>query len=506
MALVAVLALVGAGAWAARGRDRAPDPAVRAAAEIEAQARAAEASEAQAREAAETSPDPGSATNPSGSARGRGSTEPATVPDVAAAWRRIAAQAARWPAATDAPDVGGGAPAALPTVPASRVRDTIGLNIDTWRTEAGLRDFAPVLAKVDELQLRHARVNMSASGGDWGVARLQELGRIGVRLDLVMGDAFGRYGTAPYATLDARLDAAVMPYVDSLEGTNEPDLAKRADWAGEALRHQRAVVESAAARRGRPVAVVAPSLGRLANIPALGDVTDLSDAANAHAYSSAAEPSAALDTWLAAAKVQRAGGTPMLVTEAGFNDDLRQRRWHLPVPREVAANYVPRTILEAMRRGIPRVYLYEMVDRWSDPFHVDTSAHFGLLDTGLDPKPAWNALLRLQKGLLDGGRPDREVDPLVGRVVRGPQDLRLLALRRADGTGALALWRAVSEWDAQAGIATPVEDESVAVEVEGSTDGALVTTVASGERRRLGAGSTIQVDLGGSPVIIDGIR
>ena len=499
VALIALLGLVAAGAWANRPQ-RAPDPPVRPAAEIDAEQRAAQEREAAAAQAT-TATSPQVATSPAG----RASLAPATVPDVPRSWQRIAAQAEAWPAATDPIPIG--APAAdLPTVPAARVRDTIGLNIDTWRTEAGYRDFAPVLAKVAELQLRHARVNMSASGGEWGVARLQGLGRIGVRLNLIMGDAFGRYGTAPYETLDARLDRAVMPYVDSLEGTNEPDLAKQADWPTVAREHQRRVVRSAEPRRGRPVAVVAPSLGRLANLAVLGEYDGLADAANAHAYSSAAEPSAPLDSWLAGLKVQLKGGTPAVVTEVGFNDDLGQRRWHLPLPPAIAADYVPRIILEAMRRGIPRVYLYEMIDRWGDPFHVDTSAHFGLLTTDLTPKPAWNALLRLQKALLDGGQPDRDVAPLEARVVAGPQDLRLLAFRRSDGTAALAIWRAVSEWDAQAGVATPVSSEKVSIEVDGVVGGALATTVATGGRERLTGASTIDVRAGGSPIIVDGIR
>ncbi|MDO9355071.1 MAG: hypothetical protein Q7T55_15335, partial [Solirubrobacteraceae bacterium] len=391
---------------------------------------------------------------------------------------------------------------------ASRVRDTLGLNIDTWRTEDGYADFGPVLEKVQELQLRHARVNMSATGGAWGLSRLQGLGKLGVRLDLVMGDAFGRYGTAPYSTLDRRLRNAVMPYVDSLEGTNEPDLAKdEDDWASVAREHQEQVVRSAAARRGKPVAVVAPSVGRIANVPALGDLAALADAGNAHAYSSAEEPSAPMDEWLRTLRSQVPGGTPTLITEAGFQDDLSQTKWHSPLPPEIAADYVPRTILEAMRRGIPRVYLYEMINRWSDPFHIDTAAHFGLLDHELRPKPAWASLVRLQSALIDGGRPDRDVAPLRATVDEGPGDLRTLAFRRRDGSAAIAIWRSVSQWDSQAQTRKPVDGEPVRITVEGAVDGALVTDVVSGERRRLsGPGGLIDVDVAGAPIVVDGIR
>ncbi len=327
------------------------------------------------------------------------------------------------------------------------MRDTLGLNIDLWRTQDGYQDFAPVLAKVTELRLRHARVGMQSTG-EHGLARMQQLGRIGVRLGVVMGDAFGRYNTAPFSTLDERLHETVMPYVDSVEGTNEPDLANRPDWSARAKGHQGSVVQSVVAERGEPVAVVAPSLGRIANVPEFGSYTGLADAANAHAYSSAGEPSVPLDQWAQALQTQLPGG-PVVVTEAGFQTDVGQTKYHTPLPAEIAAAYTPRILLEAIRRGMPRVYLYEMIDRWGDPFGVDTAAHFGLLNADLRPKPAWTALVRLQRALLDGGAPDRDVTPLRATVVNGPADLRVLAFRRTDGTATMALWRAVSQWDNQ---------------------------------------------------------
>jgi hypothetical protein len=496
--LLAALLLAWAGVTVAmRGPEQVPDPPVRSAAQTEADARAAQD---------EGEPGTAASSSEAGAVEGAAVPKPARVPDVPLAWRRIAERAESWPAASDPPVLGRAQE--LPTVPASQLRDTLGLNIDTWRTEDGYADFGPILGKVEELHLRHARVNMLATGGSWGLARLQGLGEAGVRLNLIMGDAFGRYGTAPYATLDRRLDRAVMPYVDSLEGTNEPDLAKGEDgWASAARRHQEEVVRSAAGRRGKPVAVVAPSLGRIANAPALGSFAALADAANAHAYSSAEEPSAPMDEWLRALKVQVPGGAPTVITEAGFQDDLRQTKWHSPLDPEIAADYMPRTILEAMRRGIPRVYLYEMVNRWSDPFHIDTAAHFGLLDHELRPKPAWNALVRLQRSLLDGGRPDRDVSALRATIDEGPDDLRTLALRRRDGSAAIAIWRSVSQWDSQAQVRKTVEPEPVRITVDGSAEGALMTDVVSGDRRRLtGPGGVIEASLAGAPIIVDGIR
>ncbi|MBJ7471796.1 MAG: hypothetical protein JHD16_10870, partial [Solirubrobacteraceae bacterium] len=359
LACLAAVSLVLGVSWAAQPGPPAPDGPVRTTGEL-ALATTPDAPTSGAGEAAQSGTDRGS---------GRQVSTAAEVADVPASWRRIAEQARSWPAASQPLPVG--RQLAVPTVPASRMRDTLALNIDLWRTQDGYQDFAPILGKVTELRLRHARVGMQSTG-EHGLARMQLLGRLGVRLNVVMGDAYGRYNTAPFSSLEERLQGNVLPYVDSVEGTNEPDLASQQDWAARAKGHQGSVVESVAAHRRDPVAVIAPSLGRIANVPQLGSYRGLADAANAHAYSSAGEPSAPLDQWARDLQSQLPGG-PVVVTEAGFQTDVGQTKYHTPLPPEIAAAYTPRIVLEAIRRGMPRVYLYEMIDRWADPFGVDTA-------------------------------------------------------------------------------------------------------------------------------------
>lgn len=434
--------------------------------------------------------------------RDRARVEVATaVPDVPAAWRRIAEQAAAWPP-PQAPAIGTATD--LPTLPASRVRDAIGANVDLWRTEYGYADFRQVLRRVRQLHLRHARVGMQ-SGAAHGLTRMQQLGRAGVRLDVVMGDAYGRFGTAPYGVLARRLRQTVLPYVDAVEGTNEADLTRRSDWTRAAREHQRRIVDTIRGSRDRPIGVIAPSVGRLASVPALGDMAPLADAANAHAYASGGEPGAALERWLRSTKAQVPGG-PIIVTETGFQTDVRQRKYHTPTSPEAAAAYVPRTILEGLRRGVPQLYLYELIDRWDDPFGIDTAAHFGLLEHDLTPKPAWNALVRLQRALLDSGRPDRDVSPIRATVLEAPGDLRVLAFRRRDGAAALALWRTAPVWDEATAQDIHVAERRVRLSIAAEAGGALATDVVSGARTRLPAGRSIAVQVGGAPLVITGLR
>lgn len=489
LALLAVGALVAvvAVAWGRRP-DPVPDAPPRPLGEVRADA------QAQVRAAAGERAAPGTP-------RRQRVAAATLVPDVPLAWRRIAQQAASWPA-PGAPRIG--AAAELPTLPASRVRDAIGANVDLWRTEYGYADFRKVLQRVRQLHLRHARVGMQ-SGATHGLTRMQQLGRAGVRLNVVMGDAYGRFGTAPYEALARRLEESVLPYVDAVEGTNEADLTRRDDWATAARTHQQLVARTARATPGRRLGVIAPSVGRLASVPVLGDLAGLADAGNAHAYSSGGEPGLALANWLRGTQPQVPGG-PVLVTEAGFQTDVRQRKYHTPTSPEAAAAYVPRTILEALRRGVPQVYLYELIDRWDDPFGIDTAAHFGLLEHDLTPKPAWSSLVRLQRALLDNGRPDRRVEPIRATVLQGPDDLQVLAFRRRDGSAALALWRTVPVWDETTGTDLDVPEQAVRINVPFETQGALATELARGTRTRLRAGRTVGVAVGGAPVIVTGLR
>lgn len=340
---------------------------------------------------------------------------------------------------------------AVSTQPARRANESIGINLDTW-SHAGAYSFDrwPGLMKsMTTLGIGRARVDVHLVAGDWGTQRQVEMGRAGMKLDVLLGDAFGRYSAAPLSSVFNVFRSHLLPYAESVEGTNEPDLAGNPNWAAIARTHQQGIVDALAATPGTEhLAVLAPSTGRPKNQSGLGDLTGLADYANAHAYSGGQIGASGYDNFLPPATRVLPGG-PLVVTETGVHTSPTGTYSQPGVPESVAARYAPKGLLEAIRRGVPRTYLFDLVDRFEDPDLNRVEAHFGLLRVDGTPKPAFGSVARLMAELRDArGEVATQTAPIGIRVRGGvPSDLRIVALRRSDRSTVLAIWRERSLWD-----------------------------------------------------------
>jgi hypothetical protein len=342
----------------------------------------------------------------------------------------------------------------LTTAPSRRAADSVGINLDTWsRSGAYTAQRWPWLrAAVRQLGVRSARVDVHLVSGDWGTLRQQQLGQDGVRLNVQLGDAFGRYSATPFDRVYDLFRTQLLPYAEAVEGTNEPDLSGDPQWAVPALAHQRAIVSALAATPGTErLAVYGPASARPVNQQWFGDLTGLADYANTHAYSGGRIGSAGLDLFNPPAAARLPGG-PLVVTEAGWQTEPSGVFSQPGVSEAVAARYLPKLVLESVRRGIPRTYLFDLADRFDDPALQRIEAHFGLLHVDGTPKPAFGAVARLMAELRDGaGTASAAAAPLLIRPSTPiPPDVRVVALRHSDGSVVLAVWRERSLWDTSA--------------------------------------------------------
>lgn len=373
---------------------------------------------------------------------------------------------------------------ALTTAPVRRASDSVGLNLDTWsRSGAYTPERWPRLrAAIRELGIRAARVDVHLVSGDWGTQRQVQLGQDGVRLDVQLGDAFGRFSAAPFDGVYNVFKTHLLPYAEAVEGTNEPDLYDDPQWAIPALAHQRALVAALAATPGTErLAVYGPSSARPNNQQWFGDLTGLADYANAHAYSGGRTGSFGLDLFTPPAAARLPGG-PVVVTEAGWQTEPTGVFSQPGVSESVAARYLPKLLLESARRGIPRTYLFDLVDRFEDPDLAKIQAHFGLLRVDGTPKPAFGAVARLMAELRDPkGSVRASTAPILVRP-RGPlpNDVRVVALRHSDGSVVLALWRERSLWDISSGTPTPAPRAAVRLDLGERFAAARVRTIAGG--------------------------
>ena len=102
--------------------------------------------------------------------------------------------------------------------------------------------------------------------------------------------------------------------------------------------------------------------------------------------------------------------------------------------------------LENYLHGIPRTYLYELLDEASDPGLKDNQLHWGLIRSNGTEKPAFSALRNLISEVDDSGEP-RILMPLAWSLTNPGARVEHLLLQKSDGEFDLILWQEVPSFD-----------------------------------------------------------
>lgn len=261
-------------------------------------------------------------------------------------------------------------------------------------------------------------------------------------------------------------DTPLAGLAEGLEMVNEPDL-KSKNWAAQTvadaqtLQRLRALPEFASIRH---IPVLAPALGRqevTSALVAAGWTPDLADVSNMHPYPAVwSTPESGLQsacdkerTIVDCAK-SLGSSEQAVATESGYSTagSTLNPDW---VSQQAQATYALRLLLHNFNQGVPRTYLYELIDLSAAP--IDRNHGYGLLKArvgktaGLTrmagPKVAYQAVSRLNAIIGDLGgnaRPGQIdltfTDPESGAVIPDTTVERVV-LRRANGSFVLAVWR-----------------------------------------------------------------
>ena len=334
--------------------------------------------------------------------------------------------------------------------------DTIGVNthLHYQATVYDTRYEDLIKPKLLELGVRHVRDSAhtyaSANRNTFYYRRLRELGRAGIKFNLLTSLDRPYSEATDYSKLDdvvAWTDGAVA----SFEGVNEPDIQGIRDWVNQTTAAQKKLY---AAVRGNPalggVKVLGPSpVWRVAE---LGDLSNYLDHGNIHPYPGGKMPTGSEYNQstknIIAKAAQNSGNKPVTITETGYHNALETSGDHDPSSEEVVAKYLPRLFLEHFNMGVPRSYLYELIDSKPHNSRTDYQASFGLLRHDGSEKPAFRAVENLIGLLADAGsgNPGKLSFALGGDT----DSLHHTLLQKRDGTFYLALWLEKSSWDRQA--------------------------------------------------------
>ncbi len=272
-------------------------------------------------------------------------------------------------------------------------------------------------------------------------------------------------------------DSELADLAEGIEMVNEPDLQSK-NWAlqtvADATTLSRLLAQPEFASL-RDIPVLAPALGRQSQTAALaaaGWKPELADVPNMHPYPAIwSTPEEGLNSecdkgrTIVDCAISLAAGDTAIATESGYSTagSVLTPDW---VSQRAQAVYNVRLLLHNFKRGVPRTYLYELVDLSAAP--TDRNHGYGLMKAragksqGLlrmaGPKVAYQAVSRLNSVIGDlgaGAKPGKLdvslTDGLSGESL-GEDAIERLVLRRADGSYVLALWRPEqsASWKAEA--------------------------------------------------------
>jgi hypothetical protein len=376
--------------------------------------------------------------------------------------------------------------------------DSAGVNVHLSYSATVYGTNAPlILARLTALGIRHIR-DGTALGQTNVCSMLQQLAANGIRLDMIVSDTLTAANFAAYA-------ACISPALESVEGPNEYDLSGRANWATTLDTMQPQLY--AEAKSQGTIAVLGPALTSEGAYAAVGSLGASAEFGNMHDYFAGHNPGAAgwgsADAfgvygslaWNMGVAAQDVVAKPLVATESGYSTAADQ----YAVPAATQARYLMRTLLEHWNAGVVRTYVYELADEGSAPF-----SHYGLLDSGGNPKPAFNALHNLMAHVADpGGAPVLAPFPY---ALAAPASVHHALLQRRDGSYVLVLWNEVAEWnpDTSSTIATAAQPVTLtfgnvpgAVAVTSFDDNGVVTSAARAPA------SSLALSISGSPTLVD---
>jgi hypothetical protein len=390
-----------------------------------------------------------------------------------------------------------------PVYAADAFVNSVGVNVHMSYTGTPYTRVSEVRRAVRELGVRHVRDGLVLDRPDQYSA-LRALAADGVRANLILGDPRGRFGTGTLEDQLTTLKAEMNGAVETVEGPNEYDNSGDQDFA-KALRSYQAGLSAGIDETTSlaAVEVLAPSLVWRESYRELGDVTAHADFGNVHPYPGGEPPESSLRPQVEHGR-SAFGDLPVIATETGYHNAVNYDGGETQpgVSEDAAATYLPRLLLDYFHAGIPRTFLYELVDQRVNPGKTDPEGNFGLVRNDFSRKPAFIAMRNLLDLLADPG-PEFEAEDLNYSIASG-DEVRTLLLAKRDGSHYLALWRpGTSRWDTDARREIKTEPTTVTAAFDASLDVAAYYPVRA--RRAMwtrDAVESVRVALGADPVIL----
>ncbi len=286
--------------------------------------------------------------------------------------------------------------------------NSIGVNTHLNYFDRLYGHFDLVKRELSSLGIRHLRDGMHLQNDDYNAAlygRWAQLGKKGIRFDAVV-DPRNNLGPITPELLE-KVFLLSNQTIESFEGPNEMDISGTSNWSAvdrdfndSLYRSVRQMQDSAR------VQLIGPSMAFASHGHDVGNISGRIDFGNLHSYPAGKLPSTIFPEQTELAK-DLSGSHAVIMTETGYHNALNDHNDQPAVSEAAAAKYIPRMFLENYIHGIPRTYLYELLDEAPDAGLEDNQLHWGIIRANGTEKPAFGALRNLISELGDHTEPGR---------------------------------------------------------------------------------------------------
>jgi hypothetical protein len=356
----------------------------------------------------------------------------------------------------------------------SAFADSVGVNIHEFYPDTAYWDKPRLKSLLVELGVKHVRDGLRYQREPYVTEypSARDIAAAGIKFLWIVGSPAEPYRPDEAIAL-ASDPARLGGTAEAFEGPNEYDSARRPGangtdllWASNLLAYHgsryaafKAHPSFSALPFWGPSFLSAAGRDEYASMPGAGR---LMDRPNAHVYAGGRPPEAGMTSEVNT--VATRFGDPNrkpVVTETGFHTAIHNGNWgHFGVSERAQSIYTARALLTSFSLGVPKTYLYQLLDQKPEPGLKNMEEHFGLVaieGTGnqstwtIRRKPAFTTLkeiLEITRDTGTGTRPSSLDYSLTG----APSTLRRVLLARSDGSVDLVLWNAVpvykeSTWD-----------------------------------------------------------
>ena len=338
--------------------------------------------------------------------------------------------------------------------------NSIGINTHLNYFDRIYGNFQLVEQDLKSIGILHVRDGIHLQNQDYNETlykRWIQLGKLGIRFDAVL-DPRSNLGAINSALLE-KIDVLAGHTIESFEGPNELDVSNLPDWPSVDRNYQKDIftaVRSMSA--GSRIGVIGPSMAFAANGKRIGNISEWIDQGNLHPYPAGEMPSVVFPEQIDLANIM-CDKKQIVFTESGYHNAVNDPSGQPGISEKAAAKYIPRLFLEDFAHGVPRTYLYELMDEAPDPGLTNAQLHWGLIRANGSAKPAFFALKNLISELYDP-KQNEHLRPFSWMLNRNDPHIHHLLLQKSTGEYDLVFWQEISSYDVKRH--TDIENPSVA--------------------------------------------